>query len=214
MKNLIARDIYHARAFQERAAFWRKASWVAGILFGAAMAIMATVAFWPFVKNGHVPTILLAVGIIVLISLVGGGLFGVSMGFLSRQSAKRMVNQIYDGVGSFACPPPDENYDFRVSCNWCKSPHFSISGMLYFSPERLVFVPHACNLPRHRESLFLNTTGISFRVASIDIPNYQKWLIPGDNSQVLEIETEKGLFHFGVPQPTATCEKIKERMGQ
>jgi hypothetical protein len=90
-----------------------------------------------------------------------------------------------------------------------KSNNFAVGGVLYFSKESLMFVPHKKNLPQHREPFEitpLNNVSISLVEPRL---NLLSRLLTEKPPRLIEVKWRGEDARFAVPDAEVTLMKIK-----
>ena len=151
-------------------------------------------------------------------AIVSGLAFGLPTGLLFallfplvfRRKVSSLIDAIYAGNPKVAGPPPaEQEFSHRLVCNWMKSDNFAVGGVLYFSRERLVFVPHQQNLPQHREPIEIAPLSqVEFSIVEPRLNLLHRMFLQRPPCY-LEVKWFGGNARFAVPEAERTLAKIK-----
>ena len=186
------------------AAVWARQAWLAGVAFGAAMAILT-----PWIAPGEGRT--RATTVAALVAFAGGGsLCGFTWSRWMMRSMRRMTERLYDGSPPFAVDAPAGAYRYRLPASLRTSDRFAIGGVLFLGRGAMVFVPHRLNLSSHRQPINVLIEG---EVGVEAIPQRStaiRRVLFGDLPALVRVSCNGQSWLFLVPWPEDTAQKIHD----
>ena len=127
---------------------------------------------------------------------------------LLKPRLMRVIEAVYSGTGSYATRPPDGPYTHRLACS-LRTGRGEIGGVLYLGARLAIFVPHAMNLPRHRQPVTL-TEGAGCDVQLVGQPRTFRSALTGvAPPDLIEIASPGGIWRLIAPQPTHAASEIR-----
>jgi hypothetical protein len=177
---------------------------LAGIPFGAVMGLfvlLATVGTGgerPFATAG-------------VLALGSGTIIGLVAPISVRSNLRSLVRKTYNGTPPFdTAPPAPAASTHRLPASFRRSRWVTVGGVLYAGRDGIAFVPHARNLPRDRQPIWMRA-GEGLRIAAVphrDL-NVMARLLYGAAPPALEIAAPGGRRLFVVPQAEAMAAKLR-----
>jgi hypothetical protein len=139
---------------------------------------------------------------------LSGAVFGMMFPRSLKRRLMQSIEAVYSGTGSYATRPPDGVYTHRLACS-LRDGRWEIGGALYLGTRLATFVPHAMNLPQHRQPVTL-TEGAGCEVRIVGQPRtFRSALIGIAPPDLIEITSPWGTWRFNTPVPTQTASEVR-----
>lgn len=184
-------------AYRDAIAFDRvRVGWVMGAFLGLSLAAAFVALSWESTCFRRDVFVSLAC------SVLAGATFGLVFPKRLENRFGRMVRSVYEGEGRYSTVPPGPRFTHRLPATLVGPSRLAVGGVLYAGPACMAFVPHAANLPRHREVVKMPGEALRFAAKPVR-PSVLQRLFGFEARDRLVVSTDGESWEFLVPTPGA-----------